>query len=121
MTDTREIAADVSFEHLLHHPGVQPFLDEPQDSGVGDAMLNELDQLAFIEIIEKAFNICVEYEIHLLLQERIRQCIQRLMLATSWAKSIRKAEKIFLVDLIEDRNHGLLDCLVLHSRNPQWA
>src|SRR6202035_2398740 len=84
-------------------------------------MLNELDQLAFIEIIEKASHICVEYEIHLLLQKRIRQCIQRLMLAASWTKSIREAEKIFLVNLVEDRNHGLLDCLVLHGRNPQWA
>jgi len=106
---------------VLHHSGVQPFLDEPKDSGVGDAMLNELDQLAFIEIIEKASDICVQNKIHLLLQERIRHCIQRLMLAATWTKSIRKAEKIFLIDLVEDRNHSLLDRLVLHGCNPQWA
>ena len=41
------------------------------------------------------------------------------MLAASWTKTIRKAEKIFLIDLIEDRNHGLLDCLVLHGREGQ--
>jgi len=52
---------------VLHHPGVQPFLDQPQDSGVSDAVLNELDELAFVEVIEKASDICVYYEIHFLL------------------------------------------------------
>src|SRR6516225_4084246 len=56
---------------FLHHSGLQPFLDQPQDAGVSHAMLHELDQPAFIEIIEKAANICVKNVIHLLLQERV--------------------------------------------------
>jgi hypothetical protein len=31
----------------------------------------------------------------------------------------RRGYTRFLVDLIEDRNHGLLDRLVLHGRDPQ--
>src|SRR5260370_15715246 len=39
---------------------------------------------------EKAANVGVQNVVHFLLQERIRQCIQRIMLAASPAKSIRK-------------------------------
>ena len=28
---------------FLHHPGLQPFLDQPQYARIGDAMLHELD------------------------------------------------------------------------------
>jgi hypothetical protein len=38
---------------FLHHPGLEPFLDLAQDAAVGDAMLNELDHPAFVEVIEK--------------------------------------------------------------------
>src|SRR5579864_7823801 len=41
------------------------------------------------------------------------------MLAASGAKSIRKAEKVFLVNLVEDGSHGLLDDLIFQSRNSQ--
>src|ERR1700694_5400173 len=39
------------------------------------------------------------------------------MLAAPRAKSIRKAEKVFLVNLVEDGSHGLLDDLIFQSRN----
>src|SRR5215472_11632273 len=82
-------------------------------------MLNELDQPAFVEVIEKAFNVGVKHVVHFLLQERIRQRIQRIMLATPRAETIRESEKVFLVNLIEDSNHGLLDDLVFQCRNSQ--
>src|SRR5260370_25654847 len=43
------------------------------------------------------------------------------MLAAPRAKPIREAEKVFLVNLVEDGSHGLLDKLVFQGRNPQWA
>ncbi len=43
------------------------------------------------------------------------------MLAAPRAETIRKAEKVFLVYLVEDGDHGMLDNLVFQSRNPQWA
>ena len=74
-----------------------------------------------VEIVEKSANVGVQNVVHFLLQERIRQRIQRIMLAAPRAKSIRKAEKIFLVNLVEDGSHGLLDELVFQSRNSQWT
>jgi hypothetical protein len=79
-------------------------------------MLDELDHPTFVEVIEKSSNVGVKNVVHLLSQKRIRQRVQRLMLAASRAKSVREAEKVLLVDLAEDGDHGLLDCLVLHCR-----
>src|SRR6266550_4153058 len=92
---------------FLHHPSVEPFLDQTYDAGVGDAMLHELDQPTLVEVIEKSSNVGIKNVVHLLLQEHIRQRIQRLMLAASRAKPIGKAEKVLLVDLVEDGDHGL--------------
>jgi hypothetical protein len=43
------------------------------------------------------------------------------MLAAPRAKPIRKAEKVFLLDLVEDGNHGLLDKFVFESRDREWT
>src|SRR5438045_6320629 len=84
-------------------------------------MLHELDHPAFVEVIEKAADVSVQNVVHLLLQERVRQRIQRVMLAAPRAETIREAQKVFLVNLIEDGDHGLLDDLVFQGRNPQWT
>jgi hypothetical protein len=74
---------------------------------------DELDQPTLVEVIEEAPNVGVKNVVHFPLQERIRQRIQRVMLAAPRAKSIREAEKVFLVNLVEDGGHGLLDNFVL--------
>src|SRR5437879_5148280 len=84
-------------------------------------MLDELDQPTLVEVIKEPANVGVKNIVHLPLQERIRQRIQRIMLAAPRAKSIREAEKVFLVNLVEDGGHSLLDQLVFQGRNPQWA
>src|SRR5215472_11858810 len=84
-------------------------------------MLHELNQPALIEVVEKAADIGVQYVVHLFLQERIRQRIQRIMLAAPRAKTIREAEKILFVNLVEDGSHGVLDDLIFQRRNSQWA
>src|SRR5580692_2969348 len=43
------------------------------------------------------------------------------MLAAPRAKPIRKVEKVFLIDLVEDGNHGLLDKFVFDSRDREWT
>jgi site-specific DNA recombinase len=102
---------------FLHHPSVEPLLDQPQEAGVSNAMLHELDQPTLVEVIEKSSNVGVQNIVHLLLQERIRQRIQCLMLAAPRAKSIRESEKILLINLVEDGNHGLLGKFVFQSRD----
>src|SRR5204863_9460758 len=84
-------------------------------------MLHELDHPAFVEVIEEAADVSVQNVVHLLLQERVRQRIQRVMLAAPRAEAIREAQKVFLVNLIEDGDHGLLDDLVFQSRDSQWT
>ena len=44
---------------FLHHSGLEPFLDQSQNAGVGDAMLHELDQPTVIEVVEKTANVGV--------------------------------------------------------------
>src|SRR5215469_9416284 len=68
---------------------------------------------------EKAADVCVHHVVHLLLQKRIRQRVQRIMLATSRAETIGESQKVFLVDLVEDGDHGLLHNFVLQGRDPQ--
>src|SRR5437899_6885512 len=84
-------------------------------------MLHKLDQPTLVEVIEESPNVGIKHVVHLLLQERVRQRIQRLMLAAPRTKPIREAAKVFLVNLVEDGNYGMLDNLVFHSRNSQWT
>ena len=53
------------------HPSVEPFLDQPYDAWVGDAMLHELDQPTLVEVIEKSSNVGIKNVVHLLPQEHI--------------------------------------------------
>jgi hypothetical protein len=41
------------------------------------------------------------------------------MLTAPWSEAIREAPKIFLVNLVEDCDHGLLNNLVLQRRDPE--
>src|SRR5579863_2157186 len=84
-------------------------------------MLHELDQPGFIKVIEETLDIGVKHVVHLLLQKRIRQRIQRIMLAAPRAKAVGEAEKVLLVNLMEDGDHSLLDYFVFQSRNSQWT
>src|SRR5437667_8327753 len=84
-------------------------------------MLHELDQPTLVEIIEKSSNVGIKHVVHLLLQERVRQRIQRLMLAAPRAKPVGEAEKVLFVDLVEDGDHGMLDKFVFDSRYREWT
>ncbi len=106
---------------FLHYSGLQPFLDQPEYTRIGDAMLYEPDHPAFVEIVEKASDVSIQNVVHLLLQERVRQRIQRIMLAAPRAKAIREAEKILLIYLIEDGDHGVLDEFVFQGRDSEWT
>src|SRR6516162_2390295 len=59
----------------------------------------------------------VKHVVHLLLQERIGQRIQRIVLAAPRPETIREAEKVLLINLIEDGGHCVLDDLVLQRRD----
>src|SRR3984957_11859314 len=104
---------------FLHHPCLEPFLDQAQDAAVGNAMLDELDHPRFVEVIEEALDVGIKYVVHLPFHERIGQRIKRLMLAASRTKSIREAEEVLLIDMVEDGDHCALDGLVLQCGDPE--
>jgi hypothetical protein len=62
------------------------------------------------QIIEKAPDVTVQNPVHLLPHDRDVQRIQRLMLAAPWP---------VFINLVEDTDHGLLNNLVLQSRDPE--
>ena len=103
---------------VLHYSGFQPFLDQPKDSGVGDAMLYKLEQPAFVQVVEKAADVAVQNVVHLLVLDRECQCVQRIVLAAPRPEAVREAEKIFLINLIEDDDRGRLDDFVLQASDP---
>ena len=41
--------------------------------------------------------------------------------AASWPEAIGKTPKVLFIDLIEDRDHGMLDDLILQRRDAQRA
>ena len=104
---------------FLHHPGHEPFLDQAQDAAGGDAVLNELVHPCFVEVIEEALDVGIKHIVHLFLHERIGQRIQRFMLAAPRTKSIREAEEVLLINLVEDGDHCVLDDFVFQCGDPE--
>ena len=58
-------AVPVFADHaVLHHPGPEPFADQPQDNGVGDAMGHHLPQPVVIDACEVPANVRLEDVLH---------------------------------------------------------
>src|SRR3974390_406342 len=84
-------------------------------------MLHELDHRALVEVVEKATDVSVHNVVHLLLPQCVGQRIQRVMLAAPRAETIREAEKVLFVNLVEDGVHGVLDEFIFQGRDSQWT
>ncbi len=82
-------------------------------------MLDELYRPLVIQVLEEAHNVGIEYPVHFLSLDAHRQSVERLMRAATGTEPVREAHEVDLVNLIEDRHHGLLDYLVLYSRDAQ--
>jgi hypothetical protein len=72
-------------------------------------------------VIEEASNARIEHPVHTLPLDAHTQRVERLMRATTGPEPVREAWEVDLIDLIEDRHHGLLDDFVLQRRNAQRA
>jgi len=68
---------------------------------------------------EEAPNVRIEYPVHPLPLDARIQRVQRLMRTASGPKPVRKASKVHLVYLIEDRDHRLLNDLIFQRRDAQ--
>jgi len=70
-------------------------------------------------MIEKAQNVRIEHPVHSLPLNAHRQRVQRLMRAATGTEPVRKALEVDLINLVEDRHHGLLNDFVLQRRDAQ--
>src|SRR5512144_79826 len=84
-------------------------------------MLQEADQPFLVDLVEERSDVGVQYEAHLLAVDSDAQRIQRIMRAAPSPKSVRDAEKVFLVDRVQQRDHRPLDDLVLQRGDRERA
>src|SRR5260370_21286009 len=82
-------------------------------------MLDELHRPCVAQVIEEATDVGIEHPVHPLPLNAHRQRVQRLVRAASGAEPVRKALEVDLVNLVEDRHHGLLNNFVLQRRDAQ--
>ena len=67
----------------------------------------------------EASDVSVQYPVHRLAPDAPRERVQRVMLSPSGPEPVGEADKVLLVDRIENFNHGALDDLVFQRRDPQ--
>ena len=70
--------------------------------------------------IEKALDIRVKNPVHLLPVNPSMEGVQRIVLAAPWSESIREAEKVLLIDGLQNVHDRLLDDFVLQTQNAEW-
>jgi site-specific DNA recombinase len=104
---------------VFRYSRLQPFPDQAKYPPIGHPMLDELYGPFVTQVIEEAHYVRIEYPVHLLPLDAHRQSVKRLMRAADRTEPIGEALEVDLIYLIEDRHYGLLDDLVLHSRDAQ--
>src|SRR5271156_4505907 len=69
---------------------------------------------------KKALDIRVQHPVHLLPVNPGVESVQRIVLAAPRSEPVREAEKILLVDGLQNIHDSLLDDLVLQTQNAEW-
>ena len=82
-------------------------------------MLQKTDQPLVTDRVKEATVIGVQNPAHFPSLDADHKRVQSIMLAAPRPKSIRKSEKIFLVDRIQHRDHRSLEKLILQRRDTQ--
>ena len=72
-------------------------------------------------VVKEATNVRIEHPVHSLPLNARRQRVQRLVRAATGPEPVRKALEVDLIDLVENRHHGLLNDFVLQCRDAQRA
>src|SRR5712691_10639186 len=104
---------------VFRYPRLQPFLNQAKYPAIGHPMLDELHGPFVAQVIEEATDVGIEHPVHPLPLDAHRQRVQRLMRAATGTEPVRKALEVDLIDLVEDRHHGLLNDLVIQRRDAQ--
>jgi len=104
---------------VLRHACLEQFLDEAKYAAVGRHVLDKLHRPFLAHVVEEATYVGVEHPVHSLPLYTHNKRVQRLMRATARTEPIGEAFEVDLVNLIEDRHHGLLDDLIFQRRDSQ--
>src|SRR6202045_4945576 len=91
------------------------------DALAADPMLQEANNPLLGNFREERSDVGVEYVVHFLAADSDDHCIQRIVLAAVWPKSIREPEEILLVDRAQHRCHCSLDDFVFERRDRERA
>lgn len=100
---------------VFQNAGLEPLFNVADDALVRDSVLDEPHQPLVIDGIKETTNVCIQHPVHLLLRDPNRQRCQRIVLTSPLAQPVGEAEKIDLVDGIENLGGRPLDNLVLDS------
>ena len=82
-------------------------------------MLDELSRPLVAHVIEEAADVRIEHPVHLLPLQSYHERIERLMRTAARTEPVGEALEVDLINLIEDRHHGLLDDFVFQCRDAQ--
>jgi site-specific DNA recombinase len=106
---------------FLGYSRPQPFTNQAEYSSVGDSVLDEFAQPFVRNGSEEVTNVGIQHPVHFLPYESYPQRIQCLMLASPRTEPIREPHEVLFIDLVEDRDHRVLNDLVLQGCYTQGA
>jgi len=72
-----------------------------------------------IESVIEPTDIGIEHQVHFPRSDPDRQRVQRLMWTTPRTESVRKSQKVLLIDRVQHLDGGTLDDLIFLRRNPE--
>jgi hypothetical protein len=71
--------------------------------------------------LEEATDVGIEHPAHLLAANPDTECVECVVYATSRSESVREAEEVHLIDVVQNQHDGALDQLVLQSGDAEWS
>src|SRR3954451_7719176 len=83
-------------------------------------MLNEPYEPLLRQVVEKAPYVTIQHKVHTPSRQGHRERIQCLMRAASRPQPVGETQEVFLVNLVEEGHHGLLNDLVLQGRHDSF-
>src|SRR6266852_3958175 len=93
---------------VLHHAGVEPFVQEPNKSSVVDPMSYELSKPIVTDRVEVARQIRFRHVARPVLPHPLTKAMQGRMRAARWAEPVRAVQEVLLEHCAEYPRHRLL-------------
>src|SRR6266478_10016933 len=106
---------------FLRYSSPQPLSNQAEYSSVSDPVLDEFAQPFVGDCSKEVTNVGIKHPVHFLPYESYPERIQRLMLASPRTEPVREPQEVLFIDLVEDRNHCVLDDLVFQGCDAQGS